>query len=170
MNDFGCLMARVNVPVWDKLVRKLVNENDLYIDPTDDSYGYEDEPHATVLYGFHDNTDIQKVIVKVCEFPEPIELFINDISIFEGKDKPYDVVKFGCSSDSLTKLNKIMRDNFDYTSSFPDYKVHITMAYVKRGMGQKYVHGLTNRVKATIQVMIYSDAENNKTTWAVEPR
>jgi 2'-5' RNA ligase len=134
--EYGCLMLFLNVPVWNKIT-SVIRKDDLYI--KDNDYGIEKEPHLTILYGFHDDEvtpeqvfDLYKSNVPL----KPIEVKISGISIFENFE--FDVVKFDVNSDLLAKINGIMKD-LPNTSKFPDYHAHITIAYVKKGEGKKYV-------------------------------
>jgi 2'-5' RNA ligase len=133
--EYGCLMLFLNVPVWDKIT-SVIRKDDLYI--KDDDYGIEKDPHLTILYGFHDEVTPEQVLnlYKSSVPLKPIEVKISGISIFENFD--FDVVKFDVNSDLLTKINGIMK-KLPNTNKFPDYHAHITIAYVKRGEGKKYI-------------------------------
>jgi 2'-5' RNA ligase len=133
--EYGCLMLFLNVPVWDKIT-SVIRKDDLYI--KDNDYGIEKEPHLTILYGFHDEVTPEQVfdLYKSNVPLKPIEVKISGISIFENFD--FDVVKFDVNSDLLAKINGIMKE-LPNTSKFPDYHAHITIAYVKKGEGKKYI-------------------------------
>jgi 2'-5' RNA ligase len=59
-------------------------------------------------------------------------------TLFEGDDKPYDVVKVDVESKDLVALNEAITTGFPCTDDHPDYHPHITLAYVKKGLGKKY--------------------------------
>mgnify|MGYP003352094323 CR=1 FL=1 len=46
--------------------------------------------------------------------------------------------------DKLNALNKQLC-KFPYTNDYPDYKPHITIAYVKKGLGKKYLDIFNNK-------------------------
>src|SRR5271165_6966512 len=76
-------------------------------------------------------------------------------SIFKEPD--FDVVKFGVESESLYQLNKLICDNLHFTDKHPEYKPHITLAYVKSGMGAKYVGDNTAELQAiTFSKMVFT--------------
>lgn len=163
----GCLMLKTsNIKNWDEIIR-IIQPQDLYQDETGD-YGIEDKPHITVLYGFNPKTLASQVKTKINEVvKKPIKFKIVAISIFEGGDKPYDVVKFEIESEELIRLNQYCKDNFEFESTFPDYKPHMTIAYVKAGSGEKY----SKRLKETVMEsnkFIYSLGGNNTIEWTAK--
>ena len=133
--EYGCLMLFLDVPIWEKIT-SVIKPEDIYTVGND--YGIEKEPHLTILYGFHDEVTSEEVFKLFKEnMPmKPIEVRIKGISVFENPE--FDVVKFDVNSPELTKLNGIMRQ-LPNTTKFPEYRAHITIAYVKKGEGKKYV-------------------------------
>jgi hypothetical protein len=55
----------------------------------------------------------------------------------------YDVLKFDVNGPNLHDANGELR-KFPHTNNFPDYHPHLTIAYLKPGMGPRYVRKLTN--------------------------
>jgi hypothetical protein len=137
-HDFNCVMLHFNFPEINK-IEDMINPDDIYM-PEDSSYGLETDPHVTLLYGLHDGVsieDIKKVISKVtfdlCRIDNP--------SVFENEE--YDVLKYDVEYATrggafLHKINNELK-NFPYTSDFPEYHPHLTIAYLKSGRGEKYV-------------------------------
>ncbi len=122
--------------------QKLIPESELYTDPTDPSYGREQEPHITVKYGLH--TENADEVRKILANEKPFNVKLGKTSIFAAdsggrEDKPYDVVKIDVDSPELHRLNKLIADNTDVTDTFPTYEPHVTIAYVKKGQGEKYI-------------------------------
>lgn len=135
--SYGCLMVSSKDDNWVNFIKNLVDENDLYTE--EEGHGFETEPHVTVLYGFHDGIDFDKLKNLVCPLSE-IQITSDEISLFENEK--FDVLKYDIKSDKLFELNKIMSDNFEYTTDYPDYHPHMTIAYLKPGMGKKYAKKL----------------------------
>lgn len=108
-----------------------------YIDPADlHENGIEDEPHITVLYGltWAYEQDIAKVVGRFA----PLTVTLGDITLFE-KDE-FDVVKIDVESEELRKLNQELRDaNYHKDLYGGGYNPHLTLAYVQKGQGKKYV-------------------------------
>ncbi len=136
-----------------------IPDKDLYIDPDDPSYGREDEPHITVRYGM-ETVDV-KDIAPAFEGLPPIKVKAGKVSIFEADD--YDVVKIDIESPDLLAANKKVGDTVSLPGeTFKDYKPHATIAYVKKGEGQKYV-GDTNLEgqEFTIDKITFSGKDGN---------
>ncbi len=162
--EYGCLMLYFNIPNWESIVGKIKPE-DVY--DSEPGYGIEKEPHTTVLFGFHDNVDldeIKKVAKKVLK--KPLTVKITGISTFESKGAPYDVVKFDVESKELFRLNNLMR-KFPHTSTFNDYHPHMTIAYVKKGEGEKYKKIFEDALNVTGDKLVYSTAEKEKQSWSL---
>lgn len=159
----GCLMLYFYFSNWYEYIRNLIKEEDLYLTEDEDdinNYGYENEPHCTILYGFHEYKNIKEDIKKYLPELEYFDdIFKGNISIFESAD--YDVVKFEIYSQKLINLNNTLRENFDYSNDFPEYKPHMTIAYVKKGKGKNYTKEL-EKVPIFGKDYIYSDNEYNK--------
>lgn len=131
--------VQVNLP--DQLAQKIIKwgkdnipDEDLYKEDNG-HLGREDEIHVTVLYGLHSESPIQtkELTSKVPAFP--IEL--TTISLFTTNDL-FDVIKIGVDSSDLVALNEKLRKNVQHTNKHGAYQPHITVAYVKKGLGWKY--------------------------------
>lgn len=137
-NEYGCLMLMLNIPNWDKLLN-IISKEDIYDEP---GFGLEKDPHVTVLYGFHDNVDVEDIKKVTTFFKSPIDVKILNISKFECEQ--YDVLKFAVESSSLNKMNEIM-SFFPHTTDFPDYNPHVTISYLKKGTADKYLKELSDK-------------------------
>ena len=134
--EFGCVMLYFNFPELLKL-QESIDPSDLYTEEGDIKYGLEDEPHCTLLYGLHEEVTLQQVkdqIGLVAFGPKP--LTAHNVSCF--KNEKYDVLKFDVQGDILHGLNSDLKE-LPYTSNFPDYHPHSTIAYLKPGLGDKYI-------------------------------
>jgi 2'-5' RNA ligase/DNA polymerase III epsilon subunit-like protein len=132
---YGCVMVEVPVKNW-KEITSYIDPEDIYTGG-DDTHGIQENPHVTILYGLHDGVTEDEVKSVFEEFTGDINIEVNGIGIFEN-DK-FDVVKFNVNPDgSLQELHNKLSE-FPNSNEFPDYKPHITIAYVKKGTGKKYV-------------------------------
>ena len=158
--EYGCLMLYLDIDVWNKIT-SLINKEDLY--EKDDEYGIETEPHTTILYGFHDEVTADKVFDLYKENTElkPVEVKTDGISIFENDE--FDVVKLDVDSKLLTKLNGIMKE-LPNTSTYPEYHAHITIAYVKKGKGKKYIKKFSKEQTLIGDKLVYSTKKEENTT------
>jgi 2'-5' RNA ligase len=97
-------------------------------------------------------------------FTGSINIEVDGIGVFENKD--YDVVKFNVNPDgSLQELHDKLSE-FPNSNSFPDYKPHITLAYIKKGLGKKYIRNdykytVKNVDKITIQCQVVRKFTSN---------
>ncbi|MEQ1763218.1 MAG: 2'-5' RNA ligase family protein, partial [Pyrinomonadaceae bacterium] len=134
--------TQVNLPAAQTkqvldLGQQLIADEDVYIDPADPSYGREENPHITVKWGLHtsDANDVRKIL----SAEKPFKVKLGKISTFPaGEDREYDVVKIDVDSPELHRINKLIGDGTEVTTTFPDYKPHVTLAYVNKGKGAKY--------------------------------
>lgn len=159
IQERGCLMVFFDNTQWKFHIRDLVDENDIYEDSTDkkNSYGYEDDAHVTVLFGFNDKEENIDRIPKYCVPIDNLDdIYSDKIDFFENEE--YDVLKYNILSDKLAKMNKTFTDNFEYENSYSEYHPHITIAYLKKGMGKKYKKVFKNKVKFNPMYYVYSDA------------
>lgn len=127
----GCLMFYPDIDInnWVNGIRKLVPNH--IVDE------YEFEPHITILYGFEDdlmNVSKLKGVVNDFLISNPISIKADRIGVFTNDN---DVIKVNVEdlNGNLTKLNKLVKANFPYENNYPDYKPHLTIAYVQKGSG-----------------------------------
>jgi 2'-5' RNA ligase len=112
-----------------------IPDSEIYTDPKDPSFGREESPHVTVKYGLH--TSDSKEVESIVKGNGPITAKLGKVSIFENDD--FDVVKAEVESPQLHALNKKIAEGTQVTDTYQDYKPHVTIAYVKKGEGKKYV-------------------------------
>lgn len=160
--DYGCVMLYFTFPQI-KDIHTEIDENDLYVEDEDRTFGLEDEPHCTLLYGLHKEVSVDEIKETVANFKFD-ELKLHNASLFENQ---YDVLKFDVGyvnkdENFLHDCNKALCE-LPHTNSFPDYHPHMTIAYIKKGMGQKYVDmfkKLEYNVKP--EYIVYSQANGDK--------
>ena len=132
--DYGCVMLEFTFTELPKL-HELISEEDIRYDEADDSFGLEDEPHTTLLYGLHEEVTLEDV-KKVLEQFTFYTVKVHNPSLFENEG--FDVLKFEVVGDSLHEVNAKLKE-FPHTSRFPEYHPHLTIGYLKPGKGKKYV-------------------------------
>ena len=155
---YNCLMLKFEIPSWNNFVSKLIEPNDIYM-TEEDGYGLELEPHVTVLFGIHDYvplSEVKKYLVPI----KHIKCKTRVIDTFQNSE--FDVVKFNVEGNYLNQMNKKLRENVDYTLSFPEYHAHMTIGYVKPGTGDKYKKSMSNLFNFTPIAYIYSKADGTK--------
>lgn len=158
MADYGCVMVFVDFPQI-KSLHKLIKKEDIYTAP-DDDYGLEDEPHITVLYGLHKEVTKKEVKDIMSDFDLEEKYTVKGISIFDNPD--YDVLKFDVESKILSKYNEKLKE-LPFTSDYPEYHPHLTIGYIKKGKGKKYVESLkTIKYEVQTEKIIFSTPDKQK--------
>lgn len=153
---YGCVMMDAKIDGWEENHLSGIDDDDLYTKPTDDSYGLEENPHVTVLYGIHEDEVDPSVVVDMMEQKmEPLVVKIDTISTFENDE--YDVVKYDVPvTDDLKRYREMFMESFENTQTYPDYHPHITIAYVKSGEGKKYAKKLDDPFDVRFSKAVYS--------------
>lgn len=163
---YGCVMLFADIPDWNKLVRRVIKEKDLY-DPIEEpgEYGYENNPHITIIYGLHEDEILDKSTIYniIQEIPE-MTISVKEIGVFDNtkSDKPYDVIKFDVDP---TKTLLKFRDKFlelPNTQSFKEYHPHMTIGYVRKGEGSKHKRILKTPLKFKFSKGVFSDSNYRK--------
>lgn len=101
--------------------------------------GREDEPHVTVKYGLHTD-DPAAVYAAVREFG-PVSLRLTRLAAFRSADtgRPYDVLYCEVDSPDLHRLNAAVAAGCGHTDTWPTYRPHATVAYLRPGAADRYV-------------------------------
>lgn len=156
--DFGCAMLYFNFPEINK-IHDSINPKDIYIQEEDRSFGLEEEPHCTLLYGLHEGVstkDVENVLDKYTYSP----VKAHNASLFENSD--YDVLKFDIKGDNLHETNLDLQQ-YPFTSNYPDYHPHMTIGYLKPGTGKKYTKMLKGQEFDLLpQYAVYSKPDGNQ--------
>ena len=134
--SYGCIMVEFDMPeqLCQSVIKRLGLESDVYDDDSKE-YGIETKPHVTLLYGIHEDVSLDEIKKHLPSISE-MTAIISGISHFKCND--YDVLKFDIDSPKLHEINKNICDNVPFTNEFPDYIPHMTIAYLKKGCGEKY--------------------------------
>lgn len=128
----GCVMVELQFEQLTEIQDKIKPEW-LYEDPTNDSYGLEDQPHITLLYGIDPSTPPSQVKQVLGDWKPRTYYNIHSASVFQSER--YDVVKYDVYADDLHRANKLLCQ-LPHQNDYPDYHPHITIGYVKSGLGE----------------------------------
>lgn len=113
-----------------------IPEEDLYVE--DGDYGRETDIHVTIKYGLV--TDSPTAIHTALEEygGKEIKVKLGKTSLFEAKgDTKFDVLKITVESEELVELHELL-SKLENGDKHPTYKPHMTIAYLKAGLGKKY--------------------------------
>lgn len=154
----GCVMVYLNIKNWESITSN-ISEEDLY-KPGESRYGRETDPHITILYGLHKEVEENDIIEAFKDYnSKDTTIEVDKIDIFENEY--FDVVKMDVISEFLTNMNKKL-STLPHTSDFPNYKPHITIAYVNKGCGDKYAQSNYKYTFNDIDKIVYSKPNGEK--------
>lgn len=141
-------------------VRKFAGK---YIKPEDlTGGGVETQPHVTVKYGLHGNQEA--AVREALKGEGPITVTLGKTTHFAGvEDGTADAVIAEVDSPDLHRLNKLLADAVPHTDTHPEYKPHVTIAYVQPGKGKDY-DGLDDLVgkKITIPSIAFAGRDEDQ--------
>ena len=152
--DYGCLMAILNQDVAKKIIEfnySLIDDKYLYKEGSE--YGREVHPHTTIKYGLTKSYSFDKMS-EMLKSVKPFRIKINGVSIFEN-DK-FDVVKLDIGGKELHDLHDKFSE-LPNEDEYDEYHPHITLAYVKPGMGKKFINKRKKFASVLIKNLEYSD-------------
>jgi 2'-5' RNA ligase len=133
---FSYSSVQINLPI--SLSKEIITWGQNHIpnkELSDDKDGREDEIHVTVLYGIHSESSyMAKRLLRQCK---PFDIELKTIGVFTNNES-FDVVKINVQSEEIKKINEKLCKSIQYTSKFPTYQPHVTIAYVKKGKGWKF--------------------------------
>ena len=161
--DFGCVMLYFDFPQINK-IHDAIDPKHIYEEEGDKTFGLEDEPHTTLLYGLHpevSDKNVKEVLNSFIYGP----CAVHNPSLF--KNEKYDVLKFDVKGPNLHETNEALKQ-YPFTSNFPDYHPHLNVGYIKPGLGQKYVNMLNKVIPKegyvlSPQYAVYSKPDGTKT-------
>lgn len=156
--EYGCVMIEVPVSNWDELTNS-IDPKDVYTGG-DDSHGIQEFPHLTLLYGLEKGVTEDQVKSIIDNFKGEIKIEIDGINLFENEQ--FDVLKFNVVSyPGLQKLHDEL-SKLPNTDKFPTYTPHITIAYLNKGEGKKYVNLNYKYSVKNINKIVYSSPGKEK--------
>jgi len=152
--EFGYL--RIKIPRW---VAKNIPRNTIL--------KLEHRPHVTVYYGA-DKRDRQAIERIVQEYGRPIRAMLGEFDTFEAEG--HDVLYIKIIGDSFHELNKkIAALPHSRPSTHKKYVPHLTVAYLKKGTGRKYVGNTPFRMVISARGLTLIDSSRIEQTIRAVP-
>lgn len=134
--EYGFLMIKYDKPELIQELQNMIPYEELYNEDDNDDYGIEDMCHVTLVPCLDRHLDINELKKELQELNK-YSILLSNISKFEH-DK-YDVLKCDVGSINLLNTNDDIRSKFPTFSEYKEYHPHMTIAYLKKGMADKYL-------------------------------
>lgn len=159
--SYGCIMGYFNLTEYNKLNNRIgsIEDKDIYNNEANE-YGREVEPHVTILYGLHDDELDEEEVIQLLKCLKLPTVKLAKISSFNNDE--FDVLKWDVESEDLNLYNKIVTLMFPFTSKFPDYHAHCTIAYLNPGAAKTYSKDVKEEIELPIEKWVYSMASGKK--------
>lgn len=137
-DKYAFLMIDFDTPQLITDLWKTIPEEELYTeeDNRGSKYGIEKETHVTVVPCLDNDISLEELKKHLKEI-DRYKTILTNISLFKNED--YDVLKCDAQSVVLKDTNSSILSAFPSHSEFKEYHPHVTVAYLKSGMGDKYV-------------------------------
>jgi 2'-5' RNA ligase len=152
--DYGCVMGRLDEETSHKILEfnnRLIGEDVLYTE--EENHGREVTSHVTIKFGLTESYS-QEQMREILREIRSFMLEVRGTSLFENKS--HDVVKFDVEGKELRALNEIFC-KLPNEDSHPEYNPHMTLAYVRKGMGKNFVRESQRFARVLVNMIEYSD-------------
>lgn len=159
--DYGFLMIGYEKPEMIQELQNMIPYEELYVEEDSDDYGMEDEPHVTLVPCLDKHLDVETLKHEL-ESLEKYQIVLTNISKFDNEN--FDVLKCDVGSVPLVDTNCRICDKFPTYTEFRDYHPHMTIAYLKKGMADKYLKNVIAPLvvlKPTCFIWTGCDGEGN---------
>lgn len=133
--EYAFLMIDYDTPEIIKDIHNKISDEEVYTEK-DEEYGIEHETHVTVVPCLDNDVNLDR-IKEMLEPLEKYKLILNNISMFTNNEK-FDVLKCDANSFILKDTNKKITSKFPTHSEYKEYNPHVTIAYLKKDIGEKY--------------------------------
>lgn len=160
--EYAFLMVDYETPSIIKDLQKKIPSRELYTEEDNEDYGLEKQSHVTLVPCLDNDIDIDKLKSYLKPIKE-YDIVLTDISKFECEK--FDVLKCAVKSKALKDTNKEIVDKFETHSEYKDYNPHMTIAYMKKGMADKYLKKILDKLillKAKNFNFSYFDGDKDK--------
>lgn len=168
MDKYAFLMIKYKTPSIVSEIQDKLNKDELYIEDNGRfSYGIEKDCHVTIAACMDNDVDIED-LKKYLKPLSTYQAYITNISSF--KNEKYDVLKCDVASLPIVETNEIITKNFTLHSEYKTYHPHLTIAYVKHGVAEKYKKdNMDKLIKLTPKEFWFSyydkDGNEKEVTW-----
>lgn len=136
MDKYAFLMIRYKTPDIISDIQKRLKSEELYTEnDIRFKYGIEYDSHITIAPCLDNDINIEKIKKYLLPI-DKYQAYITNISSFDNEN--YDVLKCDIASMPIIKTNEKIRNHFTLNTEYKDYHPHMTIAYLKKGIIDKY--------------------------------
>lgn len=161
--EYAFLMIDFKTPSYIKKLQDSIPKKELYLgeeEDTDNQYGIETESHVTLAPCLDLDVDLEKLKTLLLPLSD-YKCILSNISVFENEK--YDVLKSDVKCPNMHKTYNKIKDNFEIHSEYKEYHPHMTIAYLKPSLGEKYKKKLLDKIEELEPINFnFSNGENNK--------
>lgn len=140
---YAFLMVEYETPPFIEELQDKIKTEELYEDDSEYDYGLERESHITLVPCLDNDVDLDE-LKKYLKPLKDYTVVLTDISKFECEK--YDVLKSSAKSTVLEETNKDIKKKFTTHSEYKEYKPHMTIAYLKNGLADKYTKKILDKL------------------------
>ena len=160
---YSCMMAQV--PDWmseriDMWAGEYINPYDI---EDEEEKGLEEDHHVTIKWGLYPQNyqDVLHLIGGI----RPFRVDIKGISVFDNPDSC--VLKLDVESKILRKLHLRFKNSLPNIETYPEYRPHVTICYLKAGCNySKYLTDISRDIGMHFMVtnLSFCNCEGHTTT------
>lgn len=169
-HQYSCVQYNLPTMIAQKVIdwgSVNIPDDILYSPPDDNTYGRESLIHCTVFFGLH--TDSATPILFLLENESPFLIRLGQMSCFSN-DR-FDVVKIEVWSEDLLRLHNKLGSCLHCTEKFKNYIPHITVAYLNKGEGSKFIGNNTfNRMTMRVDTLSFSSKNGSRCRIRLKPK
>lgn len=163
VREYAFLMIDYEMPSFIKDLQNKIPNNELYFgtdeEKKDNQYGFEKESHVTLAPCLDSDVDINKLKELLLPLKE-YKCILNNISIFENDN--YDVLKADVKCPNMHKTYNKIKENFELHSAYKEYHPHMTIAYMQKGMADKYKKKMLDKIEELMPTSFDFSYTNDK--------
>ena len=127
----------------------------------EEEHGRELDTHITIIYGTCEND--AEIIKEIVKDQKSIKVELGKVGFFR-KNKDFDVVIIKIISNDLHKIHNKIKKELNVKETYPIYKPHSCIAYVKKGEGNKFAgDNFIEGKKLTFNKIIFINNKNKET-------
>lgn len=152
-------MIGYEMPEFIKKLQKSIPNEELYIEDGKDEYGCERECHVTLVPCLDKHFNVEDLKSYLDDL-NSYSIILSNISKFDN-DK-FDVLKCDVGSMKLHDTNRKICNKFKTFSEYDEYHPHMTIAYLKKGIADKYLKdSIMPIIKLKPRCFMWSSVDEN---------